>query len=270
MADPGGGTEAAAERDFRADETTVDAFLGGALLLRQLRKGHRAGTDAVLLAAAAPPDFSDAALDVGAGGGAVGLAFALRRPGARIGLVENDRSAAALARENIALNGLADRGAVFEADILSPARRRDAGLRDAGAALVMTNPPFLDPGKARLSPQPGRRSAHAMADAGPAPLGAWIAACLALAEAGGSLILIHRPDALAAILAGLAGKAGAVRILPVHPRRGEDAVRILVRAEKGSRAPLALAPPLVLHEGAAFTDRAQAIHLGEAIDWRGD
>ena len=36
-----------------ADEFTEDAFLGGQLCLRQPRSGHRAGHDAMLLAAAA-------------------------------------------------------------------------------------------------------------------------------------------------------------------------------------------------------------------------
>ncbi|SFK49783.1 tRNA1(Val) (adenine(37)-N6)-methyltransferase [Methylocapsa palsarum] len=245
----------------------ADAFLGGALLLRQPVKGHRAGTDAVLLAAAAPAVFSGAALDLGAGAGAAGLALALHRPGLRIGLVENDPRVAALARENLALNHLSDRGAVFEADLLSPRARRDAGLSDASAGLVITNPPFYDPGKARMSPDPARRAAHAMLLTGPAGLAAWIAASLALVEPDGTMILIHRPDALPAILDALGGRAGAIAVLPVHPRAAKEAVRILVRCKKGSRAPMSLAPALILHEGTSFTERAAAVHRGALIDW---
>ena len=51
----------------------ADAFLGGRLLLRQPAEGHRCGTDAVLLAAAAPADFSGLAIDVGAGAPRQGL-----------------------------------------------------------------------------------------------------------------------------------------------------------------------------------------------------
>jgi tRNA1(Val) A37 N6-methylase TrmN6 len=222
----------------------------------------------MLLAAAAPIGFSGLALDVGAGVGAAGLALALMRPRARIGLVENDPDSAALARHNIALNGLSARGLVVEADLLSPQARRRAGLIDASAGLVITNPPFIDPSRARLSPDPAKRRAHAMPEGGAAGLAAWLAASLALVEPSGSFILIHRPEALPAIFEGLAGRAGAITILPVQSRAETAAIRILVRAKKGSRAPASITPGLVLHAESGFTKIAEAIHRGEAtIDW---
>ncbi len=98
---------------------TEDAFLGDRLRLRQPAKGHRAGTDAILLAAAAPAEVSGLALDIGAGVGAAGLALTKLRPQITFGLVENDPFAAALARDNLSLNGLAGLGRVYEADVLS-------------------------------------------------------------------------------------------------------------------------------------------------------
>ena len=101
-----------------------------------------------------------------------------------------------------------------------------------------------------------------------AGLAAWIVASLALVAPGGLFILIHRPDVLPLILQALAGRAGGIAVLPVYPRRETKAGRILVRGEKGSRAPLAIAPPLVLHDGQSFTDTAEAIHQGWAtIEW---
>ena len=88
------------------DPVSEDVFLGGRLLLRQPARGHRAGTDAILLAAAAPAEVSGLALDVGAGVGAAGLALAKLRPQIAFGLVENDSFAAALARDNLSLNGV--------------------------------------------------------------------------------------------------------------------------------------------------------------------
>ncbi|MBM3641409.1 MAG: methyltransferase, partial [Alphaproteobacteria bacterium] len=83
-----------------------DGFLDGRLRLRQSAAGHRAGTDAVLLAAATPQDQRGLILDIGTGAGAVGLMAALRAPGASVGLVEIDRESCALARENVAANHL--------------------------------------------------------------------------------------------------------------------------------------------------------------------
>ncbi len=249
-------------------KSVADSFLGGRLLLHQPEEGHRSGTDAVLLAAAVPPDFSGLAIDAGAGVGAAGLALAISRPRAQMGLLESDQFLAGLARANIAQNGLSGRCQVFEADLLSAAGRRQAGLREESAGLVITNPPFLDPGKARLSPEPRKRRAHSMQGEGPSALGAWIAASLALLVPGGLLIMIHRPDVLPEILVSLSGRAGGITVLPVHPRLKTKARRILLRAKKGSRAPFALAPPLVLHDDRGFTAAADAIHRGRAtIEW---
>jgi tRNA1(Val) A37 N6-methylase TrmN6 len=250
----------------RPPPVVAAAFLGGRLVLRQPAEGHRCGTDAVLLAAAAPADFSGLAIDVGAGVGGAGLALAVARPGAHIRLLENDPFIAELARANLLQNKLAARGHVLEADLLSKASRRGAGLRDESAGLVITNPPFLDPSRAQLSPDPRKRRAHAMPAEG--ALAAWIAASLALVAPGGLFILIHRADALPLILQTLAGRVGGIAVLPVYPREGTKAGRILVRGEKGSRAPLTIAPPLVLHEGKGFTDAADGIHKGVAmIEW---
>jgi tRNA1(Val) A37 N6-methylase TrmN6 len=243
----------------------TSAFLGGMLQLLQPATGHRCGTDAALLAAAAPCAIEGLAVDAGSGVGAAGLALAVTRPGTEVGLVENDPATAELARRNISQNGLSGRCRVFEADLLSPAARRGAGLRGESAALVISNPPFLDPGRARLSPDLGKQRAHVIGSGG---LRAWVHASLAVAAPGGTLILIHRPEALPEILQSLEGRAGGVTVLPVYPRKGKPAARILVRAAKGSRAPLAIAPPLVLHEGEGFTGFAHALHKGTAaIPW---
>jgi tRNA1(Val) A37 N6-methylase TrmN6 len=250
----------------RRPRVVLDPFLGGRLLLCQPAEGHRCGTDAVLLAAAAPADFSGLAIDVGSGVGAAGLALAVTRPAARIGLLENDPFIAGLARANLRQNELADRGHVLEADLLSKASRRDVGLCDESAGLIITNPPFLDPGRARLSPDLQKRRAQAMPAEG--ALAAWIVASLSLVAPGGLFILIHRPDALPLILQTLAGRAGGIAVLPVYPRRERTAGRILVRGKKGARAPLAIAPPLILHDGEGFTEAADAIHRGAAIiEW---
>lgn len=250
------------------ESVSEDLFLGGRLLLRQPENGHRAGTDAILLAAAAPADISGLALDVGAGVGAAGLALAKLRPQIAFGLIENDPGTAALARDNLSLNGFLGRGQVCEADVLSPASLRAAGLVAGSAQLVITNPPFLDPARSRLSSHSGRRAAHAMPHAGPGALAAWVDACMALLEDGGLFLMIHKPEALAEIIGLVSSRAGALTLLAIHPRAEKPAVRILLRAKKGSRAPLAIAPALVLHDEQGFLHQAERIHRGEAlIQW---
>jgi tRNA1(Val) A37 N6-methylase TrmN6 len=258
-------------------ETSHDALLGGRLTIRQPTAGHRVGSDAVLLAAAAPTNGVARLVDVGSGVGAVGLAILQRSPEASADLVEADAGLAGFARENAALNGLQDRAYVRSVDIFEARARRAVGLADAAADLVVTNPPFFEARAVRASPDARRAKAHVFTPAGPeqaerAPLEAWIVASLALLRPGGRFILIHRPEALAPILASFGRRIGAVAILPVHPRAEAAAHRILVAGVKGARAPTRILPGLILHEASgAFTPFAEAIHRGEAlIDWGGE
>src|SRR5437868_9527386 len=90
-----------------AGEFTEDAFLGGQLCLRQPKSGHRAGHDAMLLAAATPARPRDRVVEFGAGIGAAGLAVARRVAGIELALVEIDGTLASLARDNAAANAIA-------------------------------------------------------------------------------------------------------------------------------------------------------------------
>lgn len=247
-------------RLFRAMANWVSGFLGERLRLAQDEGGHRAGTDAALLVAATPREVDGLLLDVGAGVGAVGLGAALLAQKARIGLIEQDFQACELARENIALNGLDARARVFEVDLFDAESRRAAGLAPESARVVLTNPPYFQRGSVRVTPDPKKASAHV----GDAPLENWTRACLALLAPGGIFAMIYRADALAACLSAVAQRIGGIEILPIAPREGEVATRILLRGMKGSKAPLKLCAPLVLHaEGGGFTPLAEAIHRGE-------
>jgi tRNA1(Val) A37 N6-methylase TrmN6 len=244
-----------------------DRLLGGKLLLRQPERGHRAGTDAVLLAAAAGAP-SGLMVDLGAGVGTVGLAVALRSPVLRVKLVEIDAASAARARENVALNGLADRVEVVEGDALSGSVRREKGLEGVQADLIVTNPPWYAPGRFRTSPEPDRARAHTGLESQDDPdgLAAWLRAAAAMLKPGGKLVAILHGGQLPELLAASRGRFGGLCILPVHPRADDDAARLLVCGVRGSRAPLRLRPGLVLHAAdGRFTPLAEAIHRGEAL-----
>jgi tRNA1(Val) A37 N6-methylase TrmN6 len=252
-----------------SDGLSCDRWLGGRLILEQPRRGHRVGSDAALLAAAAGLD-EGRLVDVGAGVGAVGLAILGGHASTALDCVEIDLALADIAAENAARNGLAARTRVIRANVLDARARRAGGLADEAADLVVTNPPFFERGAVRVSPDAGKAGAHVFAgDAGPAPLIAWVRACLALLKPGGRFAMIHRPDALPQILAATERRIGAVALLPVHPRAGAIAHRLVVSGVKGSKAPLRIAPALILHEpDGTLTAAAGAIHRGDRpIDW---
>lgn len=240
-------------------EITQDLLLGGRVHLAQPAKGHRAGTDAVLLAAAAPVKPGDVVMDLGAATGAVGLMAAMHMRDARYVFVERDPALAEMCRRNIAENGIS--GEVAIADLLDKGSRLAAGLAHESADVILTNPPFLEEGQARISPDRRRADAHALPVGG---LDAWLKAAIWLLKPKGRLVLIHRADRLADCLAVVGGSLGGLTIRLVHPSADKPAIRFLLTGTKGSRAPLSIAPPLILNgpEG-GFTPEAEALHRGE-------
>lgn len=241
---------------------TEDRVLDGRVKLRQSAAGYRAGLDAALLAAACDAGDGERVIEAGCGVGAALLAAATRRPSVRFVGLERDSAAAALARENAALNGLADRVEIVEGDVATGFRALALPVFDA----MMSNPPFFDDPKALRAPAPEKAGAW-MADAG---LAAWTAFALKAVREGGTITLIHRADRLADILTLLAPKAGSFRIRPIQPFADTPAKRVLVRAVKTGKAPLVLLPALVMHErgGGKHSMEAEGILRGEAaLEW---
>ncbi len=244
------------------EQISEDGLLGGQVRLLQALGGYRAGLDAALLAAACDVGAGARVLDAGCGAGAALLAAAFRRPDARFTGLERDPAAAALAARNVALNDLNDRVHVVTGDVA--AGFAALGVRPYDA--VQCNPPFFDDAGALRGPAPKRRGAYLTEDG----LGSWAAFWIKAVRESGKITVIHRADRLADLLSLLAPKAGSFRIRPIHPFADQPAKRVLVRAIKTGKAPLALLPPLVLHDrtGAKHTPEAEAILRGEAaLGW---
>ena len=241
-------------------ELTDDAFLGGALHLLQLRSGYRAGLDAVMLAAAVPADSSCPlrALDVGAGVGTAGLCLARRAPFAEVVLLEKEPQLAALAAENVRRNDLAHRVRVVTAIVgAATSDLRALALIEESFEHVIANPPFHDTDAGTLASDALKAGAHAMPDG---DLESWARFMARMAAPGGKASIVHKADALPRLLATLAPRFGSLKILPLHPRQGGPAHRVLVQGLKGSRGPLQILPGFVLHEeDGAFTPAAQEI-----------
>jgi tRNA1(Val) A37 N6-methylase TrmN6 len=246
-------------------ELTDDTVLGGRLRLTQKRRGHRVGHDAILLAAATAVHSGDQAIDLGSGVGAAGLALAVRYPGVTVTLVEREPELSDIAAENSARNGLDGRVRAVTLDVTAPPGEfAAAGIAAGSADRVLMNPPFNNPSSQNVSPDPERRAAHAAPDG---TLADWVAAASRLLHSAGTLTLIWRADGLADVLAVLGKNFGGIAVLPVHGRAGQPATRILVRASKGSRAPLALLPGLPLNdeEGRPTAEAEMVLRGGEAL-----
>jgi tRNA1Val (adenine37-N6)-methyltransferase len=222
---------------FAPDEVSDDKFLCGRLRLLQPLNGYRAATDPVLLAAACAASPGQSVLDLGCGVGAAALCLGLRVPGLHLSGLELQPAYADLARQNAARNGIAL--TVVEGDITA----MPATLRH-GFDHVIANPPYYPTGG---TPSPVASRATAMQV--DTPLSAWVEAASRRLHPGGWLTMIAGADALPQILGALAPKLGSAAVLPLAPRAGKPALRILLQARKGGRAAFRLLAPFVIHAG---------------------
>ena len=110
---------------------------------------------------------------------------------------------------------------------------------------VMANPPFYVHGRARLSKDGRNARSRAMQEGG---LEVWLRFLAAAAKPGGTATVIHTAEALPQLLAAFEGRFGGLRLIPLHPKAGAPAIRVILCGIKGSRAPFAIAPGIVLHE----------------------
>ncbi|WMT91348.1 methyltransferase [Pelagibacterium sp. H642] len=231
----------------------------------QPEKGFRAGLDSVLLGASVP-EGTHRLLDLGAGAGVAALCALAHSDALSATLVENNGDMAALATENIAANGLSDRAHVLEINATATgAERRALGLATDSFDVVIANPPFFEAGT--QAPDPGRAAArHTDGE-----VGGWIRTAVSCAHAKGEVIFIHLAQVLPQLLAAFDARMGAINVLPIASRPGQPASRVLVRGRKGSRAPMRLLPPLVVHgeSGNRFAEPVRSILRGEArLDWQ--
>jgi len=243
-------------------EITEDALYGGRIRIRQPKRGYRVNVDTLLLAATLP----DARIGGGrvvepcCGVGAALLAVATghtREGDVEFVGIERDPVYAELARQNVELNGQSHRTKIIEADALDP--HADFGVFD----YVFFNPPY-DRAEEGRAPAEGKRGAF-IADR---PIGDWIKVWSNRMAAYSNLTLIHRAHRLGEILAALEGRLGGVEVFPIRPAANAKARRVIVRAWKGSRAPLKLFAGLDLHPSDdskdKYTPEAEAILRGEA------
>jgi tRNA1(Val) A37 N6-methylase TrmN6 len=224
---------------FTEDEITADAFLGGRLTIAQPRAGYRAAADPVLLAAAVPARAGQAVLELGCGAGVASLCLGCRVTGLRLVGLELQPAYAALARRNAAANGQIFE--VHEGDVAE----MPAALKARDFDHVIANPPYFGAASGTPARDAGRETAQREAT----PLGAWIEAGLRRLRPGGRITLIQSAERLPEMLVALAPRAGSVTVLPVAPRTGRPAGRVILTARKGGRGAFRLLSPFVLHEG---------------------
>jgi tRNA1(Val) A37 N6-methylase TrmN6 len=233
--------------------TTADSLLGGKVIFYQPAEGYRAAIDPVLLAAAVPARAGDHVLDLGAGAGAAALCLARRVPECRVTGLELDPALVSIARTNAAENGFGEWIEFFPGNVAAPPFELRPGSFDA----VMLNPPYRAEDSGTPSPHEGKQRAN---EEGEADLGVWLRTALEMVKNKGTIVLVHRADRLDEIVSLLHGKAGELAILPLWPKVGKTAKRLILRARKGIRTGATMLQGLMLHEAdGKYTEAAEAV-----------
>ena len=240
---------------FSPEDLTDDGFLGQRLRILQPRLGYRAATDPVLLAAAVPAQSGHSVLELGSGAGVASLCLATRVPGLGLTALERQPAYAALARMNATRNAIALIVTEGDLAVMPDALRRPFDH-------VLANPPYFSAGDGTAAADAGREAALRE----DTPLAVWIDAATRRLAPGGWLTMIHLAARLPDLLATLDGRLGSLSVLPLAPRPGRPASRVILRARKGGRAAFRLLTPMVLHDGTAhdgdrdsFTAEARAV-----------
>ena len=229
-----------------------ETFLDGRVKVTQPESGFRSGLDAVMLAAAVPAQTGQTALELGAGAGTASLCLLARVPDLALTGIEIDKNLVTLANNNAAANDMRAQFVCADIFALPSELKRDFDQ-------VFCNPPFHGEGQT----SPNEMRATALMDQG--RLEEWLRIGLQRTVSGGFFTAILRADRLSQALVALPEKG--VAVFPLWPKAGEAAKRVIVQVRKGSNAPFALLPGLVLHtvNGAWTPEADDVLRRGNAL-----
>jgi len=254
-------------------ETSRDGFLGGRVQLHQPIKGHRSGTDAVLLAASVPlhvppydrAQIGHACLELGCGVGVASLCLAARMAAEKLDYqitgVDIQADLIALAQANATTNQIEAQFIVQ--DMRAPISHWS--LASGSFAHIFANPPFYTAGTSAKPPDKAKQTAHI---GEPETLALWVRRACALVKPKGSVTFIHRAAAMADLVACMRACLGGLQILPISAHAGEAAKRVLIRGTAGSQADTQILPPLILHraDGGYMAEVENILRHGGALD----
>lgn len=229
------------------DNFTNDYLLNKKVRILQPVDGYRASSDAVLLASLIENiKLSDTILDVGSGTGAVSLCLAYRFPENHITGLEIQPQLADLAKQSADINNFANL-VYYQADI----RQKKLPVSPCFFNHVITNPPYSE--HDRPSPNLSKALAHNHTDF---TLAGWLKFCLKMLKPFGKIYLINRVEAIDEILNTFSKRAGGIKIIPVYSKPGQQAKRILISAQKDSKAPTVICPPFYMYNSDGTYTRA--------------
>lgn len=234
------------------DNDFVPLWEGGPLF-RQAAQAPL-GTDSVLLAAFAAGRGARG-IDLGCGSGILSLLLLWGSARLTMTGLEITEEAAAIARENLAQNGLDGRGDIVTGDIRRVREQFPPGSFD----LAVSNPPYFPCGGGASASDALRAGAREELDC---TLDELCAAAAWLLPTGGRFCLVYRPERLSELLVALTGHGLEPKRLRLCCHRAERPPSlVLVEARRGGRPGLTVEPTLCLTDAQGReTEEVQRIY----------
>ena len=216
-------------------------ILGRRLKLKHLPNGFITSMDSVLLAAACPIKSGQNLLDMGCGVGGAGFCV-LERIVCDVHLTGFDiqEKQIELAKLNASVNGY-DGCTQFETTDIKDFNNEKAYHH------VICNPPYLEKDGHLRSPYAHKATAMGH-DVDGGTIGDWIVKAHDVLKSKGTFTLIHRADQIDKIIRSMGKRFGSIEIIPLWPKAGVNAKRVIVRAIKDRRSPTTLHSGIILHD----------------------
>ena len=215
----------------------------------------RLSTDCVLLADFVNTSSAAKGIDLGCASGAIGLLLLSRSPKLHMTGLELLPQAAALAGENMAVNGLSARSRIVTGDIRQHRQLFPSGSLD----LVVANPPYFPLGSGAVSPDEGRAAARGEVSC---TLEDVCTAAAFLCRTGGSFALVHKPERLSEALCCMSRHGLEPKRLRLVCHRAEHAPNlVLIEGRRGGKPGMKIEPLLVLRNAyGSETDEVKRIY----------
>ncbi len=198
------------------------------------------GTDSVLLADFVNVSGKRCGIDLGCGSGILPLLLMLKNPSLSITGLEINPDAAAVAAENLRVNGLGERGDIICGDI----REHRSLFRSGSFPLVVSNPPYFAQGSGKASPNVEKATARSELDC---TLRDVISAAAYLCPTGGSFFMVYRAERLCELICLLREYALEPKRLRFVAHKKDFAPSlVLIEAKRGAAVGVRIEPLLIL------------------------
>lgn len=234
----------------------IITVLNGAVKLRQIDGGFKTSIDAVLLAAACPAKQGQSVLDMGCGVGSAGLCVMSRVQGATLKGIDIQDDHVECAGQNAELNGII---AAFEQGDIKTYKGE---LFDH----IICNPPYEDAGAHLVSPSDKNAAARGHIDE--STLDEWVKCAFNNLKSGGSFTMIHKAEKIHRIIVALGKSFGATEIIPLWPKQGKEAKRVIVRTIKHRKTLARISSGLILHndDGTYTSETEKILRQGDKLE----